>query len=80
MDLQTRKIQLIQEVLRVKSIEVIEKLEKTLFQEKEKMLNKELNPMSLEEFNSIIDSAEKDSANNRLYNAGEILNDIDSWK
>jgi hypothetical protein len=80
MDLQTRKIQLIQEVLRVKSIEVIEKLEKTLFQEKEKILNKELNPMSLEEFNSIIDSAEKDSANNRLYNAGEILNDIDSWK
>jgi len=80
MDLQTRKIQLIQEVLRVKSIEVIEKLEKTLFQEKEKMLTKELNPMSLEEFNSIIDSAEEDSANNRLYNAGEILNDIDSWK
>ena len=36
--------------------------------------------MTIEEFNALIDSAEDDSENERMYNAGEILNDIDTWK
>ena len=80
MDLQTKKIQFIQEVLRLKNEEIIDKLEKILHQERKKIADKNLFPMSLEEFNSIIDQAENDSVNNRLYNAGEILKDIDTWK
>ena len=80
MNLQTKKIQLIREVLRVKSEEIIDKLEKILHQERKKTAEKEYTPMTLEEFNSIIDQAENDAENNRLYHAGEILKDIDTWK
>ncbi len=80
MDLQTRKIHFIQEVLRVKNEKIIEKLEKILHQERKKVIEKELSTMTVEEFNALIDSAEDDSENDRMHNAGEILNDIDTWK
>ncbi len=80
MDLQTRKIQFIQEILRIKNENIIEKLEKILHQERKKVIDKELSPMTIEEFNTLIDSAENDSENDRMYNAGEILKDIDTWK
>ena len=80
MDLQTRKIQFIQEVLRLKNEKIIEKLEKILHQEKKKGMEEELSQMTMEEFNALIDQAEDDSLNNRLFNAGEILKDIDTWK
>jgi hypothetical protein len=80
MDLQTRKINFIQEILRVKNENIIEKLEKILHQERKKVIDKELSPMTVKEFNSLIDSSENDSANDRMYNAGEILKDIDTWK
>ena len=80
MDLQTRKIHFIQEILRLKNEKIIEKLEKILHQEKKKTIDKDLSPMTIEEFNSLIDKAENDSNNDRLYNAGEILKDIDTWK
>jgi len=80
MDLQTRKLQFIKEVLRVKNENIIEKLEKILHQEKKKVIEKEFSPMTNKEFYSLIDSAEDDSENDRMYNAGEILKDIDTWK
>ena len=80
MDLQTRKMHFIQEVLRIKNENIIDKLEKLLHQERKKIIEKELSPMTIEEFNSLINNAESDSKNERIYNAGEILKDIDSWK
>jgi len=80
MDLQTKKIHFIQEVLRLKNEEIINKLEKLLYKERKKLAKKEFGPMTIEEFNSLIDQAEEDSKNNRLYHAGEILKDIDTWK
>jgi hypothetical protein len=80
MDLQTKKIHFIQEVLRVKNEKILDKLEKLLQQERKKSINMELTPMTVEELNSLIDQAENDSENDRLFNAGEILKDIDTWK
>ena len=80
MDLQTRKIQFIQEFLRLKNEKIVEKLEKILRQEKKKNSERELSRMTMEEFNALIDRAEDDSLNDRLTNAGELLKDIDSWK
>ena len=79
MDIQTRKIQFIQEVLRLKNEKIIEKLEKILHQEKKKGM-KEFSRMTIEEYNAMIDQAEDDSLKNRLFHAGEILRDIDTWK
>jgi hypothetical protein len=80
MDLSTRKIRLIRELSKLNNESIIEKLENTLHQEKKKILENNLNEMSIEEFNSIIDQAEDDSKNNRLYNAAQIIKDIDKWK
>ncbi len=80
MDIQARKILFIQEVLRLKNEKIIDKLEKTLYQERKRMAKKEISPMTIEQLNSIIDQAEEDSVKNRLYSAEEILKDIDTWE
>ncbi len=80
MDIQARKISFIQEVLRLKNEKIIDKLEKTLHQERKRMAEKEISPMTIEQLNSIIDQAEEDSVKNRLYSAEEILKDIDTWE
>ena len=43
-------------------------------------MEEEFSQMTMEEFDTLIDQAEDDSLNNRLFNAGEILKDIDTWK
>ena len=53
---------------------------KILHQEKGKITGQEISPMTMEEFKALIEQAEKYSENNSLYNAGEILKDIDTWE
>jgi hypothetical protein len=80
MDLEAKKIRFLREVLRLNNDKIIDKLEKVLHQERKKTSDTEGREMSIEEFNSLIDKAEDDSKNERLYNAGNILKDIDEWK
>ena len=80
MDSETKKIRFLREVLRLNNDEIIDKLEKVLHQERKKSGENEPEKISIEEFNSLIDKAEDDSKNDRLYNAGNILKDIDEWK
>ncbi len=80
MDSETKKIRFLREVLRLNNDKIIDKLEKVLHQERKKSRENEAGEMSIEEFNSLIDKAEDDSKNDRLYNAGNILKDIDEWK
>jgi len=80
MDLETKKIRFLREVLRLNNDKIIDKLEKVLHQERKKSRENEPERMSIEEFNSLIDKAEDDSKNDRLYNAGNILKGIDEWK
>jgi len=79
MDLQLRKIHFIQEFLRLNNELVINKLEELLRKEKAKIYSEDLKPFSLEEFNSMVNSAEEDSKNNRLVNAIELKKDIRAW-
>ena len=80
MDIQTRKIRFIQEVLWLKNEKIIEKLEKLLHQERKKIVEKGFSPMTIEEFNSRINQAEDDSEKSRLFTTRDILKEIDSWK
>lgn len=79
MDLQTRKILFIQEFLNLQSEEVILQFEKLLSIEKKKISPKELNPMTLEEFNGRIDTSLKDSEEGRLTESGDLLSEIEKW-
>jgi hypothetical protein len=75
MDIQTRKVNLIQELLRISNEDLIYKLEQFLFSEKRKLFNQELQPMTLDRLNYIIDDSEDDIENNRTIEA-DLLIDI----
>lgn len=79
MDLQTRKLELIQEFLKIQSEDVISQLEKILRKESVKFKQEDFQPMTVEEFNSRIDQSMEDSKNGRLIEASEFKAKIDKW-
>ncbi|MCK9220908.1 MAG: hypothetical protein M0P47_12790 [Bacteroidales bacterium] len=80
MDIQARKIHFVQEFLRVADDELVTKLERLLRIERKKKLEKELSPMTMKEFNEIIDKSEDDFKNESVTEARNLLNQIDTWK
>lgn len=66
MDLQTRKIHFIQEFLRTANSSILEKFEKMLRQERKKMYEEEVKPMTLDQYEKRIDSALDDYKNKRV--------------
>ena len=79
MDIQTKKLHFVQEFLRLKDENLIDKLNKLLKSERKKKFEKELKPLSDKEFNDLIDNAESDSVNGRLTSARNFKKEIDSW-
>lgn len=69
MDLQTRKIEFVQEFLKIQSEDLIAQFETML---KKKIQNK-LKPMSLIELNSRIDQSENDFKNGKIKTSAELL-------
>jgi hypothetical protein len=80
MDLQTRKINLIQEFLRLANENIVEKLEKMLHQEKIKIIEQEITPMSLAQYEQRIERAIDDLKNNRVTTAKTLKKQISTWK
>ncbi len=80
MDLQTRKLNIIQEFLRVGSEELVEKIEKMLKAERKSRYEKSLSAMSTEEFDRIIDKSEEDFSNGRMISAKDLKKEVSSWK
>jgi|TARA_B110000093_G_scaffold34900_1_gene36133 hypothetical protein len=74
-DIQTRKIEFVQEFLKLQSENVIARFEKLLKSE-----NKGFEPMTIEEFNKRIDKSMEDSKNDRVIEATELLNEIKEWR
>lgn len=78
MDLQSRKIEFIQEFLKLQSEEAISRLEKLLKMEK-KWDNIALKPMTVKEFNQRIDKSMEDSKHGRLTEVNDLLAEIEKW-
>ena len=79
MDLQSRKIEFVQEFLKIQNEEVVSRLEKFLRSENNSELNDEFEPMTMDEFNSRIDKSMEDSKNGRLIKASDLKAKIDKW-
>lgn len=77
MDLQTRKIQFVQEFLKLESARSISHFEKLL--KKETALESDFNPMTIEEFQNRIDQANEDSKKGKLTESGQLLSEIEKW-
>mgnify|MGYP001113625569 CR=1 FL=1 len=79
MDLQTRKLEFIQEFLKLQNSDAISRLEKLL--KVEKVWDRDdLKAMSPEEFQGRIDRSIADSENGRLTELSELLSEIEGWK
>ncbi|SEL67714.1 hypothetical protein SAMN04488505_102828 [Chitinophaga rupis] len=80
-NLHSRKINFVQDFLRIQNEAVIRRFEDMLRQEQLKLAEADLSyPMSLEELNTVIDQAEKDDRNGRLTNADDLKKEIDNWE
>jgi len=79
MNIETRKIEFVQEFLKLQSEEAISKLEKILRKEKKHSDNRKIEPMSVLEFNERIDKSMEDSKNGRLTEANDLLAEIEKW-
>ena len=79
MDIQTRKIEFVQEFLKLQSEEVISRFEKILRKENISSGQAEFKPMPVEEFNSRIDQSMNDSKNGRLISSSELKSKIEEW-
>ncbi len=79
MDIQTRKIEFVQDFLKVQSEELISRLETLLRKEDYSSSPSEFEPMTIEEFNNRIDKSMEDSENGRLISASDLKAKIKEW-
>jgi len=80
MDIGTRKLSFVREFLRISDEELIIKLELLLRSERNKRISKELSPLTMDEFNKMIDDSEEDFINGRVTEARDLLKRVESWK
>ena len=80
MDLQTRKLHFIQEFLRLANESIIEKCEKLLQQERKKIVEQDISPLTLAQYEQRIDKASDDLKNDRVTTAKKLKKEISSWK
>ena len=73
MDLQTRKLELIQEFLKIQSEDVISRLENILKKERNTSEQGVFAPMTQDELNKRIDTSESNFQNNRFKSSSELL-------
>ncbi len=80
MNIQAKKLALIEEFIRINDEEFISKLELLIKAEKKRLIDKEKQPMSLDEFYKMIDQAKQDSENGRVIPHQDLEEKIKSWK
>lgn len=79
MDLQTRKITFVQEFLRLQNEEIVSGLEEMLRKRKAELIENNLNPMSVQQFNEEIDQALNDSKNGQIISANDLKTKVQKW-
>ena len=76
-----KKLHLIEEFLKIQDADLINKIEILMNEERLKALELALNqPISEEELNRMIDQAEKDATEGRIFNTKEVQDKIRTWK
>jgi len=80
MNIQARKLVLIEEFLRISDETLITKLESFIRQEKKISHERNLKPMSINEFHEMIDQAKQDSDAGRVISHEELKKKVKTWK
>jgi hypothetical protein len=80
MDLQARKIEFVQEFLKIQSEDIVVRLEKFLKKETLKAEKESLKPFSIEELHNRINKSLLDSKHNRLIENKDLLAEMHKWR
>ena len=80
MNIQARKLVLIEEFLRISDETLITKLELFIRQEKKISHERNLKPMSINGFHEMIDQAKQDSEEGRVIAHEELKKKVKTWK
>lgn len=79
MDLEARKIEFVQEFLRLQNEEIVSGLEKLLRKRKVELMEGNLQPMTMEQYDAEMDQAESDSINGRMIEVNDLKAKIKKW-
>lgn len=79
MNIEARKLSLIQEFLSIQNESFIAKLEKLISTEK-KTYKKDFKPFTMEEFHNRIDKSLEDFKNGRTITNDDLLKEIETWQ
>jgi len=79
MNIEAKKLSLIQEFLRIDNEKIINALENLLHKSKYEYFEENMKSMSLERFNDEIDQALDDEKNNRLISNSDLKQKIKKW-
>ena len=79
MDLQTRKIEFIQEFLKIQSEDLVLRLDKLLKKETSKVEVNQLKPFTVKELQNRISKSMKDSKAGKLTVSNELLSEVKQW-
>ena len=80
MDIKTRKLNFIQEFLRLSDEELVKKFEQMLRSERKRRLARHLKPLTIDELNEIIDKSEDDFENAKATESSEVMKIVQTWK
>jgi hypothetical protein len=80
MNIQARKLMLIEEFLRISDETLITKLESFIRQEKKISHERNLRPMPLKEFHEMIDQAKQDREAGRVITHSDLKKKVKTWK
>ena len=80
MNIEARKLVLIEEFLRISDENLIAKLESFIKQEKKSIRESKLKPMLMDEFLEMIEQAKQDSEAGRGVSHSELKKRIKTWK
>ncbi len=79
MDLEARKLSIIEKFIQLQNIEILSEVENLLAKVKGKNKNDVFQPMSIDEFNKRIDKSMDDSKNGKLISNDELISEIEKW-
>ncbi len=79
MNLETRKLSFIQEILRIQSEKTISLLETILRKEKTVIEFENIPPMTIKNFNQRIDKSLEDSKKGKLTEVNDLVSEIGKW-
>ncbi len=79
MDLEARKISFVQEFLRLENEEIVTGLENLLHEKKVELLDSEMKPMNIDQFNNEIDQSINDAFQGRIVSAKDLKSKIQKW-